>query len=82
MNAAREKEDPIVIGNSAKPSVSRNYNSATIFQTRKHGNSEIMNTVLSKLNKRMLREKRKIILFMIMRQVILRVLKGSFPTSK
>ena len=70
VNAAGEKEDPIVIGRSAKPrcfkklkDVKRPYKCHYFSNKKAWMNSEIMNAVLSQLNKRLTKEKRKIILF-------------------
>ena len=70
VNAAGEKEDPIVIGKYARPrcfknlkEVKRPYKCQYFSNPKAWMNSEILKTILSKLNQRLLREKKNILLF-------------------
>ena len=70
-NAAGEKEVPIVIGKAAKPrcfkgirDLSNSLGIPYYSQPKAWMSSEIMEDILRKLNKRLVREKRKILLFL------------------
>ena len=71
VNAEREKEDPVVIGTSVSPrcfknlqSPSRPYNCSYFANSKAWMNTEIMTTILSKLNPQLKRNDRHILLFM------------------
>ncbi|XP_068735256.1 tigger transposable element-derived protein 6-like [Montipora capricornis] len=71
VNAEGEKEDPVVIGTSVSPrcfknlqSPSRPYNCSYFANSKAWMNTEIMTTILSKLNRQLKRNDRHILLFM------------------
>ena len=71
VNAAGEKEQPIVIGKSQKPGCFKKLENKTspcncqyFANSKAWMNTEIMSEVLSKLNRRLKRQKRNILLFM------------------
>ena len=71
VNAERAKEDPVVIGKSVSPrcfknlqSPNRPYNCSYFANSKAWMNTEIMMTILSKLNRQLKRNDRHILLFM------------------
>ena len=89
VNAAGEKEDPIVIGKYARPrclknlkDVKRPYKCQYFSNPKAWMNSEIFNSILSKLNQRLLREKKNILLFMDNAPCYPPCLEGMFSNIK
>lgn len=71
VNAEEEKEDPVVIGTSVSPrcfknlrSPSRPYNCSYFANSKAWMNTEIVTTILWKLNRQLKRNDRRILLFM------------------